>query len=171
MHRPLYLFLGPIVAQLVLLQACKNGHGLTGSLSPGTISTASTASPIASVGDRRPDNAPVPDAKLASAIEGAMGRDPVLGPSSIHVSVTHGEVTLAGNVPTLAARWRAGRLVEAFKGATSLSNGIRVQASPQPDAETAKAVKDAIGRDPALRSAKVRSCSEARWTRMRSASS
>jgi osmotically-inducible protein OsmY len=100
-------------------------------------------------------NAPIPDAKLAHAIEEAIARDPVLESQSIHVSVKNGDVAITGSVPTLAATWRVARLVASFRGATSVTNKVVVNTPVRPDADIARDVTDAIKSDPATLSAKV----------------
>ena len=60
---------------------------------------------------------PIADPRLAKAIQHAISRDPVLRSEPIHVSVTHGEVSLAGSVPDVAAKWRASKVAATFKGA------------------------------------------------------
>jgi osmotically-inducible protein OsmY len=102
--------------------------------------------------------APLPDSKLAGAIEGAIARDPVLHSQTIRVSVVNGEVALEGSVLTLAAKRRVENLVGSLKGVRSLINGILVDTPTptRPDADVAKDVTVAIKRDPATRKANVR---------------
>jgi osmotically-inducible protein OsmY len=94
---------------------------------------------------------------LTSAVEASFARDPALRSQPPHVTVARGVVTLAGTVPTLAAKWRAAQLAGDFKGAISVANGIRVGAPvpAPPDAEIAEELNHAIKRDPATRSASV----------------
>jgi osmotically-inducible protein OsmY len=99
--------------------------------------------------------APIPDAKLAAAIEGAIAGDPMLHAQAVHLSVVGGEVTLRGTVSTLAAERRAGQLVAAFKGATSLIDALVAGGPARPDQEIAKAANAAIKRDPATRRSNV----------------
>jgi osmotically-inducible protein OsmY len=101
--------------------------------------------------------APISDDMLKNAVEASFSRDPALRPQLLHVTAASGVVTLGGTVPTLAAKWRAVQLAGDFKGATSVTNGIRVSAPvpPLPDAEIVEELKNAIKSDPATRSASV----------------
>jgi osmotically-inducible protein OsmY len=100
--------------------------------------------------------APISDDMLKSAIDAALARDPVLRSLPIHAIVASGAVTLAGTVPTLAAKWRAAQLAGDLKGASSLVNGIHVNVPvlARSDAEIADELEEAIKEDPATHSAK-----------------
>jgi osmotically-inducible protein OsmY len=99
-------------------------------------------------------SAPIPDVRLASAIDEVIDRDPVLH-SHVHVAVADGVVTLSGAVATVAADWRAARLVSDFKGAALLVDEIVVSAPDRSEAEISKDVAGALESDPATRTAKV----------------
>jgi osmotically-inducible protein OsmY len=99
---------------------------------------------------------PVPDARLEAAIADSIGRDAILSPQSIHATVANGAVTLTGTVRTLAQKWRAGRVVADFKGASSVVNAIVVGSPIRSDADLAKDVNASIKSDPATRTADVR---------------
>ena len=88
---------------------------------------APAVSAPASAGVTPYSSAPIPDVRLASAIDEVIDRDPVLH-SHVHVAVADGVVTLSGAVATVAADWRAARLVSDFKGAALLVDEIVVSA-------------------------------------------
>jgi osmotically-inducible protein OsmY len=100
--------------------------------------------------------APITDAALATAIDEAIKRDPMMHSQTINASVAHGQIMLGGNVRTLWAKARAGQIASELKGGTSLENDIVVKTSPRSDAEISKALTDAIQRDPATRNAKLK---------------
>ena len=127
-------------ASLAVLTACKDCHAgssATVAGDPATASGGDAGTPYA--------DALIPDEKLRSAMEESIARDSVLQGLPIHVSVGNGNVVLFGAVPTLAAKWRATRLVGNFKGALTLTDGIQVSAPARPDAELAGEVN---GLDP-----------------------
>lgn len=106
-----------------------------------------------------PARVPVSDARLAAAIQRAIQRDAVLGAQPVQVSVLNGKVSLAGSVPTLADRWRASRVAGTFKGATSVDNGIVVNAIARSDEEIGSSVDDAIRANRVTRSTQVHASS------------
>jgi osmotically-inducible protein OsmY len=147
-----------VAASLSALPACRNDgdSSVHGPPAASTVSNQATApAPSASAEDDNA-NAPIPDTKLASAIEESLAREPMLHSQPIHASVTKGELMLDGTVRTLAAKWRAAKFAETFKGIALVTNRIVVESSSRPDAEITKDVNDAIQGDPAARKAKVR---------------
>jgi osmotically-inducible protein OsmY len=157
MRRTIAIVLGTAAAALAS-PACKNNgdSSLRGPPAANTASNQATApAPSASAAAADDANAPIPDAKLASAIEESLARDPLLHSQPIRVSVMKGELTLDGTVRTLAAKWRAAKFAETFKGISLVTNRIVVAASSRPDAEITKEVNDAIQSDPATRKTKV----------------
>jgi hyperosmotically inducible protein len=151
------MFLGTAAASLAL-PACKNNVDSSAHRPP-SANTASnqTTTPAVSASAAADDaNAPIPDTKLASAIEESLARDPMLHSQRIRASVTNGELILDGTVRTLAAKWRAAKFAETFKGISSVTNRIVVAAPSRPDAEVINDVNDAIRSDPATRKVKVR---------------
>jgi osmotically-inducible protein OsmY len=138
------------LAPLALVPACKGDHGLT--FAPGASSAPSTSTNArqAQVAD-----APIADAQLASAITEAIARDPVLRSLPLHPSAADGAVTLTGTVRTLAAKWRATRLVASFKGVVAVTDAVLVKTSARTDAEITKDARDALASDPATRNASV----------------
>ncbi len=91
-----------------------------------------------------------------------MGRDPGAAHAlDLRASVASGDVALAGTVPSLAAKWRAGRLVGGFKGVSALRNALVVGGPPRSDADVARDVSDALKRDPATRHANLRAAAKA----------
>jgi osmotically-inducible protein OsmY len=163
MTRSLSLLLGAAAA-LACVTACRDEHGIAG-----PAPTSSGAPSAASPPPPAPLTAPIADAKLASALEEAFALDPVLHAAALRASVANGAVTIAGSVPTLAAKWRAARLAATFKGATAVTNGIVVSSPARPDAELSKAVNEAIKLDPATRNAKVEVTASASTVTMRGA--
>lgn len=151
---------------LAVLPGCRDDHGPTGGPTT-TTSLAPAASLSGSGAETASATTTIPDAKLAGAIDESFALDPVLSSSGVHASVANGSVTLSGTVPTLGAKWRAARLADTFKGATSLTSGIAVSPSARPDTEIANAVNDAIKGDPATRSGKVDASSSAATVTMR----
>lgn len=115
---------------------------------------AAPASASASAGTTPDSSAPIPDARLASAIDAVIDRDPLLR-SRVHVAVANGVVTLSGTVATVAADWRASRLVSDFKGAVSVVDQLVVDAPERQEADISKDVTAALESDPATRTAKV----------------
>ena len=138
-----------VASALALLPACKGERGSADA--PGTAPPSMPAS-AASAQDVP---APIPDAQILSGITEALARDPVLRSQPVHVSVAEGAVTLTGTVRTLAARWRATRLVADFKGVVGVTDAILVKTSARSDAEIAKDVSASIGSNPATRRAHV----------------
>jgi osmotically-inducible protein OsmY len=124
---------------LVLVSACRGEHAPTSTRASG----------------ERDAGSPIADAQLASAITEAMARDLVLRSQPPHPSVASGAVTLTGSVRTLAAKWRARRLVAGLKGVVAVNDAVLVAASPRTDAEITRDVRDAIASDPATRHAGV----------------
>ncbi len=106
-------------------------------------------------------DASIPDARLEAALDAAVARDPVLDGLPIHVSVDNGHVVLFGTVPSLAIKWRQARLVGAFKGVTSLTDGTVVAHSLRPDAALATDVSGAIAGDAATRGSHVQASARA----------
>jgi hyperosmotically inducible protein len=145
------------VAAALASSACKNNgdSSLHGPPAANTASKQATALALSASGAAADANAPISDAKLASAIEESLARDPMLHSQPIRVSVMKGELTLDGTVRTLAAKWRAAKFAETFKGVSLVTNRIVVAASSRPDAEITKDVNDAIQSDPATRKTKV----------------
>lgn len=134
------------------LPACKNSeHESAASAPPATLSPTVPSSESSTL------YAPIADDMLESAIEGALARDPLVRTQTVRVAVASGAVTLSGTVSTLAAKWRAAQVADDFKGATSLTNGIHVIASPpmRSDGEIVDELKDALKSDPATRTARV----------------
>jgi osmotically-inducible protein OsmY len=146
------------VASLSAFLACQEHEPNQSASASATVAAVSPTAP--SAGEAPDATAPIPDAKLAVAIEGALARDPVL--QTVHVaSVANGEVTLGGTVPTLAEERRAAKLVATFKGATSLIDAIVAGGPVRPDPEIAKAANAAIKRDPATRKSNVQATASA----------
>jgi osmotically-inducible protein OsmY len=110
---------------------------------------------VAASGQPAAPDAGTPDSRLAAAIRASFARDPALRSQSVKVQVADGAVTLDGSVPTLAARWRAVQLVQAFRGAISLADTLRVTPNARGDAEIARDAQQALARDPATRDANV----------------
>jgi hypothetical protein len=151
------IVLGTAAASLAALPACKNNgdSSARGPASANTASNQATAPALSASAAAADANAPIPDTKLASAIEESLARDPMLHSQPIRVSVMKGELTLDGTVRMLAAKWRAATFAEGFKGISLVTNRIVVEAPSRPDAEVTKDVNDAIQSDPATRKAKV----------------
>ena len=136
-----------------LLFACKEQRSLA--------IPAALPSTSAGAAQEVSSSAAIPDARIAKAIDESFARDPALASRGLHVSVSSGEVTLDGTVPSLAEKWRAARLVGTFKGVTALTNGVVVRPPARPDEDVAKAVKEALELDPATRNATVDATSSA----------
>ncbi len=147
-----------LAASLAVLPACNDRHA--GS-SMTTADDPARPGASASAAATTYADASIPDEKLRSALEEAMARDAVLQGLPIHVTVGNGNVVLFGSVPTLAAKWRATRLVGNFKGALTLTDGIQVSAPARPDAELARDVNGAIQGDAATRHTNVRATASA----------
>jgi osmotically-inducible protein OsmY len=115
---------------------------------------AAAASASASAGMAPYTSAPVPDESVASALEELIESDPVLH-SRVHVAVADGIVTLSGTVGTVAADWRACRLVSDFRGAVFLVDNLVVGAAERSEADISSDVAGALEGDPATRTARV----------------
>ena len=158
-HSISFFFSAAALTSLSASPACQ-AHDPNRSASPSA--TVAVVPPAAPSQTEAPEAAaPIPDAKLAAAIEGAIAGDPVLHAQALHLSVVGGEVTLRGTVSTLAAERRAGRLVAGFKGATSLINAVVAGGPARPDAEIARAANAAIKRDPATRTSNAQATASA----------
>ena len=157
-HSSSFFLSAAAMASLCFFPACQE-HDPNRSAGPSA--TVAVVPPAAPNAAEAPDaTAPIPDAKLAIAIEGALARDPVL--QAVHVaSVANGEVTLRGTVATLAAERRANQLVATFKGATSLIDALVAGGPVRPDPEITKAANAAIKRDPATRKSNVQATASA----------
>jgi osmotically-inducible protein OsmY len=142
------------LALVVVASACDGEHRTPGSAP--VAADAATGAPRASASALvTAASAPIPDARLESAIEESIARDPALHSQRLHVAVTNGAVTLTGAVRTLARKWRAAQLADGFKGVASVTNGIIVSSGVHPDAAIAAEVNGALKSDPATRSANV----------------
>jgi osmotically-inducible protein OsmY len=146
-----------VLALAVVVLSCDGDHRTVGSapVAADAASAAPRPSLSASAAVAVEGSAPIPDERLASALEESIERDPAFLSQGLHVAVAKGAVTLTGTVRTLARKWRAAQLVDAFKGVRSVTNGIVVSSGVQPDAAITTEVNGAIKNDPATRSANV----------------
>jgi osmotically-inducible protein OsmY len=145
------------LALVVVVPACDGAHRTRGSarVSADAASGGPRPSLSASGVVAAASSAPIPDARVETAIAESIARDPALHSHGLHVAVTNGAVTLTGAVRTLARKWRAAQLADAFKGVASVTNGIIVSSGVHPDAAIAAEVNGALKSDPATRSANV----------------
>jgi len=78
----------------------------------------------------------VDDAALATNIKAQMFSDAQLKDVSLQVSVKNGEVTLAGSVPSDAARYEAFKLATQTPGVTKVDDQMTIEAPQPPVAQT-----------------------------------
>ncbi len=86
-------------------------------------------------------NAAPNDAAIATDIKAKMFSDPQLKDSNLQVTVTKGQVTLVGSVPSDGARLAAYKLANEEKGVGKVNDQMTVelaQATPAPPAEPAR---------------------------------
>ena len=159
MRRHASLVLGAAAICIAVETGCKSEHDPAATWPAPETVDSTAALPMPSVPPSADDTsnvgAPIPDTRLTSAIVESFEREPALRTQHVHVSVTHGAVMLGGTVPTLAAKWRAAKLVDDFKGASSIIDDLRVSTAARRDTEIAGEVGDALKSDPATRKAKV----------------
>lgn len=67
------------------------------------------------------------DAKIETAVEQAIERDPKLHRYDIYASVVNGKAYLSGSVPYEYAKWQTARIVSGIRGVTALENNLTVK--------------------------------------------
>lgn len=97
----------------------------------------------------------VTDGDVTRAIDSDYWVDEVVDANRVDVSTKDGVVSLTGTVDSLLARERAQAIAESIVGVRAVVNRIEVGGPLRSDAELAKAVDDALLRDPATDSYEV----------------
>ncbi|AMR25572.1 hypothetical protein A0257_23080 (plasmid) [Hymenobacter psoromatis] len=100
---------------------------------------------------RRKKFAPRTDADVASAVRGALHRNPRVCGSETLVQALEGTVTLAGTVRNLRARQEAERDARLVVGVSDVHNILKIRPKrPVSDAEIRQSILAALARDPYL---------------------
>ena len=104
------------------------------------------------------------DSELRRDVEKELVSDPAIDERRIGVSVIDGVVTLTGEVPTYAEKWKAERAVERVAGVRGVANALEVRLlGDRTDTDIAKAAADALKWNSTVPSDKIKVKVERGW--------